>query len=85
MLFIQIPKQDTIDFLLAAAPEPVEDDKSAEESAKVLRKTGTVIYCVDVSGSMASTTQLPSLQCKCKQYLTANLFNITAYVMSTCL
>lgn len=58
----EIPKQDTIDFLLAAAPEPVEDDKSAEESAKVLRKTGTVIYCVDVSGSMASTTQLPSLQ-----------------------
>ncbi|XP_072031040.1 circularly permutated Ras protein 1-like isoform X2 [Amphiura filiformis] len=58
----EIPKENTIDYLLAAAPEPTEDEKMEEENAKGLRKTGTIVYCIDVSGSMSSTTELPSLQ-----------------------
>ena len=60
----QIPKEKSVDYLLEAAP-----DKAAEgdaDGAGPLKVTGTLVYCIDISGSMASTTQISALQCKCE-------------------
>ena len=55
-----------MDYLLEAAPA-----KEAEGDAGVAKPacTGTLVYCIDISGSMASTTQVSSLQCKHMQAL----------------
>ena len=53
-----------VDYLLA--PPDVKEDKSAEASEKGAAKVGhgssLVIFAIDVSGSMAATTEVPALQ-----------------------
>ncbi|XP_072166437.1 circularly permutated Ras protein 1-like [Diadema setosum] len=57
----EIPKDASVDYLLEAAPEKTEEAAMSEEG-KQSSKAGTLLYCVDMSGSMAQTTQLPELQ-----------------------
>ncbi|XP_071490582.1 circularly permutated Ras protein 1-like [Diadema antillarum] len=57
----EIPKEASVDYLLEAAPEKMEEATKSEEG-KQSSKAGTLLYCVDMSGSMAQTTQLPELQ-----------------------
>jgi hypothetical protein len=46
-----LPKNDVVDFVLAP---PAENNEAANDSL--------VVYCVDVSGSMCVTTEVPALQ-----------------------
>ncbi|XP_038074150.1 circularly permutated Ras protein 1-like [Patiria miniata] len=56
----EIPKEKSVDYLMEAAPAKAA---AAEGDAKAsLSGTGTVVYCIDTSGSMSSTTQISALQ-----------------------
>lgn len=64
----EIPKADTIDYALSA-PEPQEEQVAMGAEAEKTEATkpattgsGYVVYCLDISGSMGGTTQLPELQ-----------------------
>jgi hypothetical protein len=51
----QLCKKSTVDYIIAPAPQVTDSD------TKVLNK-GRVIYCIDISGSMSVTTEMPGLQ-----------------------
>ena len=51
-----------MDYLLAAAPEKTTDDSAKEKEGKPSTTPGKVIYCIDMSGSMAERTEMPELQ-----------------------
>ncbi len=56
----EIPKEKSVDYLLAAAQEKSSSDKAGGDGMAAC--TGTTVYCIDISGSMASTTQISDLQ-----------------------
>ena len=65
-----IPKAGMCDYLLEPAekqeePEKPDNEKGGEAAGKAGKKTGRsglVIFAVDISGSMSSTTTVPDLQ-----------------------
>ncbi|XP_033628507.1 circularly permutated Ras protein 1-like [Asterias rubens] len=57
----EIPKEKSVDYLLAAAEgKATSSDKAGGDNMAAC--TGTTVYCIDISGSMASTTQISNLQ-----------------------
>ncbi|XP_022105296.1 circularly permutated Ras protein 1-like [Acanthaster planci] len=56
----EIPKEKSVDYLLEAAPEKAAEGDA--DGASQLKVTGTLVYCIDISGSMAATTQISALQ-----------------------
>ncbi|XP_030854579.1 circularly permutated Ras protein 1 isoform X1 [Strongylocentrotus purpuratus] len=58
----EVPKENSVDYLLAAAPEKAAEGEKKDETIKPSSTPGLVLYCVDMSGSMAERTQLPELQ-----------------------
>ena len=55
-----------VDYLLA--PADVKEDKagaSEKAASKTGHGSGLVIFAIDVSGSMAATTEVPALQGEC--------------------
>ncbi|XP_054758753.2 circularly permutated Ras protein 1-like isoform X1 [Lytechinus pictus] len=58
----EVPKESSVDYLLAAAPEKVAEGEEKDKDGKPSSHPGLVLYCVDMSGSMAERTQLPELQ-----------------------
>lgn len=75
----EIPKADTIDYALSA-PEPQEEQVAMGAEAEKTEATkpattgsGYVVYCLDISGSMGGTTQLPELQAEWKRQRDGNL------------
>ena len=62
-----IPSSETwVDYLLT--PSDVKEDKSEASDQATPKKghsSGLVIFAIDVSGSMAATTEVPALQGQC--------------------
>ena len=65
----EIVTVDTIDYALSAPQEQAAVPKAKEEKEEKIEATkpattgsGYVVYCLDISGSMEGTTQLPELQ-----------------------
>lgn len=69
-----VPKSDVCDYLLEPAqveekPQGKEQESDSEKSdgkaearSKVTGKSSLVIFAIDISGSMSSTTTVPDLQ-----------------------
>lgn len=64
-----VPSESAVEYLLepATQPEEEEDEKedndvAAKKNSAVSNKSNLVIFAVDVSGSMATTTEVPALQ-----------------------
>ncbi|BFZ11808.1 hypothetical protein BsWGS_14847 [Bradybaena similaris] len=58
----EVPKDESIDFMLIPPLESVEkEDNAAEEAPKKKKVTtsGVTVYCMDVSGSMGSLCKVP--------------------------
>ncbi|XP_070561239.1 circularly permutated Ras protein 1-like [Ptychodera flava] len=53
----EIPKTEQVDFVLAPAVAVESDQTEAPVTSQ-----GVVVYCMDVSGSMGTTTKIPDLQ-----------------------
>ena len=49
----QVPKQNMVDFLL---------ETSAQLAQNSAESKGSIVYCIDVSGSMSVSTAVPELQ-----------------------
>lgn len=65
----EIVTVDTIDYALSAPQEQAAAPKAEGEKEEKIEATkpattgsGYVVYCLDISGSMEGTTQLPELQ-----------------------
>lgn len=66
-----VPSASSVDYLLEPAPKPEEEEEEEEkvdnDAASKKRpgrsnKSNLVIFVVDVSGSMATTSEVPALQ-----------------------
>ena len=60
----EVPTQEMTDFALtppSEAPDGEENASKGEKSEKGPSK-GYLVYCLDISGSMSCTNQLPELQ-----------------------
>ena len=51
----QVCKKATVDYIISPAPTVSDGDVRPVDK-------GTVVYCIDISGSMSVTTQMPGLQ-----------------------
>ena len=68
----QLPKADTVDYILEPPPEEelepgdsVDSDKKKTVSSSS-SKGGIILFAVDISSSMAVTVDIPELQGTCK-------------------
>ena len=65
-----VPSESAVEYLLEPATQPEEEeedekednDVAAKKNPAVSNKSNLVIFAVDVSGSMATTTEVPALQ-----------------------
>lgn len=59
----EIPKGDSIDFMLAPATKTISQDETAEAQAPEKKNTpGTIVYCMDISSSMQANCHIPQSQ-----------------------
>ena len=68
---VAIPSGPAVEYLLEPATQPEEEEKeeekedndvAAKKKPAVSNKSNLVIFVVDVSGSMATTSEVPALQ-----------------------
>lgn len=79
------PSSSVVDYLLEPAPKQVEtkenekeaDNDTASKSMKqAAQRNHMVIFAVDVSGSMATTTEVPALQGLLKVYRSDRILSV---------
>ncbi|GFR80858.1 type A von Willebrand factor domain-containing protein [Elysia marginata] len=59
----EIPKGDSIDFMLAPATKTISQDEAAEAETPDKKSTpGTIVYCMDISSSMTALCHIPQSQ-----------------------
>ncbi|XP_041351897.1 circularly permutated Ras protein 1-like [Gigantopelta aegis] len=65
----EIPKDDRFDYMLSPpdAEAKTEETGSAEKPAKLDKKPGIIIYCMDISGSMDRRVQVSEMQAAWRQ------------------
>lgn len=49
------PKSETVSYIIEAAPVAKEEEKKSKDTSSGLNKDISIVYCVDVSGSMAGS------------------------------
>lgn len=62
----EIPTEDKVDYMLSPPTVVATGDEASGEEPKSVKMedTGYLVYCIDISGSMNVTTELPQIQCK---------------------
>ncbi|XP_041351895.1 circularly permutated Ras protein 1-like [Gigantopelta aegis] len=81
----EIPKDDRFDYMLSPPDERTEESGDAEKPAKLEKKPGIIIYCMDVSGSMQMQFQVSEMQAAWRQERTGERDNVNAVSRLGCI
>ena len=59
----ECPKNETVSYILEAAPVKTAEEESKTPATPGLAKDISVVFCIDVSGSMSSGRPLSRMEC----------------------